>query len=172
LVRAYHQTFGLDAVVSRCSNNYGPRQDITKLIPRFITQLLKGEKVPLYGQGLNVRDWIYVGDHVEAIDTIFHHGRSGEIYNVGGRCELTNLEITKRLIALTGRDENYIEHVADRLGHDFRYAIDDAKIRQSLGWQPTVAIDDGLKLTLDFYRQKAIDRHAGDSDLFTLNPNP
>ena len=155
LVRAYHRTYGLNTVISRCSNNYGPHQDDTKLIPKFITLLLKGEKVPLYAKGENIRDWLYVEDHVDAIDCIFHEGESGAAYNVGGGKELTNRPIVDRLLALTGRNESFVEHVADRLGHDFRYSTDAGELERSLGWKPRWDFEKGLQETFNFYVKKS-----------------
>lgn len=151
LVRAYHKTYGLDAVITRASNNYGPHQHTEKLIPRFITALLQNKKVPLYAQGLNVRDWIYVGDHVEGIDVVFHRGRAGEIYNLGGGHELRNIDITRILLAMKGVGDEAIEYVADRPGHDFRYAIDSQKAKQELGWQPKIDFAEGMRRTWDYY---------------------
>lgn len=151
LVRSYHKTFGLDTIVTRASNNYGPNQHHEKLIPRFITNLLENKKVPVYGEGLNIRDWIYVGDHVEGIDAAFHKGQSGEIYNLGGGQELTNLHITKEIIGLLGKDEKMIEHVTDRLGHDFRYSLDSTKAMRELGWTPKKDFSVGLKETVEYY---------------------
>ena len=154
LVRAYNKTFGLNTVITRCSNNYGPNQDASKLIPKFLSNLLAGKKVPLYSKGENIRDWIYVGDHIDAIDLVFHKGKSGEVYNIGGDCELANINIAKRLLELTGHDESFIEPVADRPGHDFRYAINNAETNAELGWKPKVAFNDGIKMTLEYYRGK------------------
>lgn len=151
-VRAYHKTFGLDVVITRCSNNYGPNQDKTKLIPLFITKLLAGESVPLYGEGKNVRDWLHVEDHIDALDLVFHKGVSGEVYNIGGNNEIENIEITKKLIALARRDESAIKRVPDRLGHDFRYAIDCSKIKTELGWSPKKTFEEGLRETFDWYK--------------------
>lgn len=151
LVRAYHKTFGLDTVITRASNNYGPHQHTEKLIPRFITALLKNGKVPLYGNGLNVRDWIYVGDHVEGIDCAFHKGKSGEIYNLGGNNELRNVEITDMLLIMSGLGSEMIEHVADRPGHDFRYAIDSSKAKREFGWRPTTDFTEGMQATWSYY---------------------
>lgn len=153
LVRAYEKTYGLHATITRCSNNYGPRQDTTKLIPRFIKNLLSGQQVPLYGTGMNVRDWIYVDDHVEAIDIVFHRGKKGEVYNVGGNCELTNMDLTKKLLQICGKDESSIMHVEDRKGHDFRYAIDSTKMKKEFGWEPKTKFDQGLAKTLAFYKE-------------------
>lgn len=153
LVRAYHKTFGLDAVITRASNNYGPNQHHEKLIPRFITNLFENKKVPVYGAGKNIRDWIHVSDHVRGIDAAFHKGKSGEIYNLGGRQELTNLAITNELLQLLGKNEDMIEHVTDRLGHDFRYALDSSKAAQDLGWTPEKDFSTGLKETVAHYKQ-------------------
>lgn len=151
LVRAYFETYKLPVLNTRCSNNYGPYQYPEKLIPFFISKLLKNEKVPVYGDGLNVRDWLYVYDHCEAIDTVLHKGRTGEIYNVGGHNEKTNLEITKLVLNVMGKDETYIEFVEDRLGHDRRYAISNDKITSELGWKPSVTFEEGIKLTINWY---------------------
>jgi len=152
LVNAYHKTFGLDTVITRSSNNYGPNQDTTKVIPKFITNLLNNKKVPLYAKGDNIRDWIYIEDNVEAIDLVFHKGRTGEVYNIGGQCEKTNLEITKILLKLLNKDESYIEYVPDRPGHDFRYALDISKIYNELGWRPKYNFQQGIKKTVEFYK--------------------
>lgn len=151
LVRAYFETYGLPVLITRCSNNYGPYQYPEKLIPFFISQLLKGEKVPVYGDGLNVRDWLYVYDHCEAIDTVLHKGSVGEVYNIGGHNEKTNMEITRLILEAMGKDENSIRYVEDRLGHDKRYAIDNTKIQTELGWQPSLTFEEGIKLTIDWY---------------------
>ncbi len=149
LVRSYHKTFGLNVVITRCSNNYGPHQDDSKLIPLFIKKLLAGESVPLYGDGSNIRDWLHVEDHVRAIDVVFNKGTSGGVYNVGGGTELSNKELVSRLLTLTGRDESAINHVADRKGHDFRYALRSEKLIKSLGWIPLVDFDSGLDKTIE-----------------------
>lgn len=151
LVRAYFETYKLPVLTTRCSNNYGPYQYPEKLIPFFIMQLLKGEKVPVYGDGLNVRDWLYVYDHCSAIDTVLHKGRVGEVYNIGGHNEKTNLEITNIILEAMGKDESSIRYVEDRLGHDRRYAIDNTKIQTELGWEPSLVFEDGIKLTIDWY---------------------
>lgn len=151
LVRAYFETYGMPVITTRCSNNYGPFQFPEKLIPLFISNLLKGEKVPVYGDGMNIRDWLYVYDHCSAIDAVLHKGREGEIYNIGGNNEKPNIEITKLLIKELGRDENSIKYVEDRLGHDRRYAIDSSKIQNELGWSPSVTFEEGIKLTIDWY---------------------
>lgn len=151
LVRAYFETYKMPVLNTRCSNNYGPYQYPEKLIPFFISQLLKGEKVPVYGDGLNVRDWLYVYDHCSAIDTVLHKGRVGEVYNIGGHNEKTNMEITKIILEAMGKDESSIRYVEDRLGHDRRYAIDNHKIQTELGWKPSLTFEEGIKLTIDWY---------------------
>ena len=151
LVRAYHETFGLPTLNTRCSNNYGPYQYPEKLIPFFISKLLRGEKVPVYGDGMNVRDWLYVYDHCEAIDAVLQRGKVGEVYNIGGHNEKTNIEITKLILEAMGKDESSIEYVQDRLGHDRRYAISNDKITSELGWKPSITFEEGIKLTIDWY---------------------
>lgn len=151
LVRAYFETYNMPTLITRCSNNYGPYQYPEKLIPFFISQLLKGEKVPVYGDGLNVRDWLYVYDHCSAIDTVLHKGKFGEVYNIGGHNEKTNMEITKIILKAMGKDENSIKYVEDRLGHDKRYAIDNEKIQTQLGWKPSLTFEEGIQLTIDWY---------------------
>ena len=164
LVRAYHETFKLPTVITRCSNNYGPYQYPEKLIPSFIAKLMSGQKVPVYGDGMNVRDWLYVFDHCSAIDTVLHKGEAGEIYNIGGHNEKTNLEITKLILNALNKDESCIEYVQDRLGHDRRYAICNDKIRNELGWEPATTFEEGILLTIDWYMNnrkwlsKVIDR--------------
>ena len=151
LVRAYGKTFGLPVLVTRCSNNYGPYQFPEKLIPFFVTLLREGKPVPVYGDGMNVRDWIHVDDHSRAVEAVLRRGRPGEIYNVGGGNERTNIEITKLLIAAMGKDERSMKFVPDRPGHDRRYAIDDAKIRAELGVVPQVPFEEGLRATVRWY---------------------
>ena len=151
LVRAYRETYGLPTLNTRCSNNYGPYQYPEKLIPFFISQLLKGEKVPVYGDGLNVRDWLYVYDHCEAIDVVLHKGKIGEVYNIGGHNEKTNMEITHLILEAMGKDESSIKYVKDRLGHDRRYAISNKKITAELGWKPSITFEEGIKLTINWY---------------------
>lgn len=152
LARAYWKTFGLPIVITRASNTYGPNQDKSKLMPKFISQLMAGKKVPLYGKGLQRREWLYVEDHVRGIDLVYRRGKVGEIYNIGGDTELTNLALTKKLLKLTGKNPGLISFVADRPGHDFRYSLDSSKIRHELGWRPRVSFEDGLKLTFEYYR--------------------
>jgi dTDP-glucose 4,6-dehydratase len=152
LVRAYFHTYGLPITISNCSNNYGPYHFPEKVIPLFITNLIEGKKVPLYGDGMNVRDWLYVEDHCEAIDAIIHNGKIGETYCIGGNSEKTNKEITYKILELMGKDESSIEFVKDRLGHDRRYAIDFSKIKKELGWEPKVSFEEGLKSTIEWYK--------------------
>ena len=151
LVRAYYETYKMPVLNTRCSNNYGPYQYPEKLIPFFISKLLRGEKVPVYGDGMNVRDWLYVYDHCSAIDTVLHKGKIGEVYNIGGHNEKTNMEITKIILAEMGKDESSIEFVQDRLGHDKRYAISNDKITAELGWEPSITFEEGIKLTINWY---------------------
>ncbi len=151
LVRAYFETYKMPVLNTRCSNNYGPYQYPEKLIPFFISKLLKNEKVPVYGDGLNVRDWLYVYDHCEAIDVVLHKGKIGEVYNIGGHNEKTNMEITKLILNAMGKDESHIQYVEDRLGHDRRYAISNDKITSELGWSPSITFEEGIKLTIDWY---------------------
>ena len=153
LARAYHRTHGLDVVITRCSNNYGTHHFPEKLIPLFITNLLEGKKVPVYGSGLNVRDWLHVDDHCRGIFQVLMGGKPGEIYNIGGGRELTNLEITKIILREMGGDESLIEYVDDRKGHDFRYSVDWSKIKSELGYQPQVIFEDGLRETIEWYRR-------------------
>ena len=151
LVRAYGETYKLPVLITRCSNNYGPYQYTEKLIPFFISRLLKGERVPVYGDGLNVRDWLYVYDHCRAIDVVLHRGQAGEVYNIGGHNEKTNLEITRLILEKMGKDETCIEYVQDRPGHDRRYAISNDKITSQLGWKPSVTFEEGISMTIDWY---------------------
>jgi dTDP-glucose 4,6-dehydratase len=150
-VLAYVRTYGVDAVITRGSNNYGPNQYPEKLIPLFVTNLLDGEKVPVYGDGRQARDFIYVEDHCTGIETALRQGERGEVYNVGGGNEVENIQTTRLLLALTGRDESFIQHVPDRPGHDRRYALDTGKLR-TLGWRPAIEFEEGLRLTVDWYR--------------------
>jgi len=159
LVRAYHETFGMDVLITRCSNNYGPYQFPEKLIPLVISHAVTDKPVPVYGDGKNVRDWIFVLDHCRAIDAVFHRGKSGEIYNAGGKKELQNIDIVTKLLSLvaekTGRDKESLRHlitfVKDRPGHDRRYAIDPSKIERELGWTPETGFEEGLANTVDWY---------------------
>jgi len=152
LVQAYHHTFGLPAVITRCSNNYGPYQFPEKLLPLFITNLFNDQPVPVYGDGMQIRDWIHVRDHCAGIDAVRRKGRLGEVYNLGGRCEKANIEITNLLLDLIGKPKTLIRYVKDRPGHDRRYAIDCAKAERELGWSPRIAFDKGLGETIAWYR--------------------
>jgi dTDP-glucose 4,6-dehydratase len=154
LARAYHRTHGLPVCVTRCSNNYGPYQFPEKVIPLFVTNLIDGEPVPLYGEGTNIRDWLHVDDHCRGIHLVLTGGRPGEVYNIGGGTELTNKELTGRLLEATGSDWDSVERVPDRLGHDLRYSVDIAKIRDELGYQPQVPFEKGLAETVDWYRDR------------------
>jgi dTDP-glucose 4,6-dehydratase len=151
LVLAYHHTFGMPVVVTRCSNNYGPYQFPEKLIPLMIANALDNKPLPVYGDGKNVRDWLFVWDHCSAIDVVMHNGRIGEIYNIGGNNECANIEIVKLLLQKLGKPESLIKYVTDRLGHDRRYAIDALKISSELGWEPSVTFAEGLSKTVDWY---------------------
>ena len=151
LVMAYHHTFGLNVNITRCSNNYGPYQFPEKLIPLFITNALANKQVPLYGDGLNIRDWLFVEDHCSAIDTVLHKGKNGEIYNVGGNNEKTNKYITDTILKYLGKDNSLIKYVADRLGHDRRYAIDATKIKEELGWEPKYKFEQAIEKTIEWY---------------------
>ena len=151
LVMAYHRTFGLPVTISRCSNNYGPYQFPEKLIPLMIANCLNDKPLPVYGQGLNVRDWLYVEDHCRAIDLILHQGCVGEVYNVGGHNEMRNIDIVRLICRELGKPESLITHVTDRKGHDMRYAIDPAKIHRELGWLPETPFAEGIKKTVQWY---------------------
>jgi dTDP-glucose 4,6-dehydratase len=151
LVKSYAHTYDLDTVITRSSNTYGPRQDATKLIPKFIQNLLQGKKVPLYARGEHIRDWIYVEDNIDAIDLVFHKGKNGEVYNIGGGCEMTNKQITEKLLSLTGKSADSIEYVADRPGHDFRYAIDISELKEMLGWTARHSFTEGIQKTFHYY---------------------
>lgn len=151
LVFAYHRTFGLPITISRCSNNYGPYHFPEKLIPLMISRALNDEKLPVYGNGENVRDWLHVYDHCAAIDLILHKGRVGEVYNVGGHNERTNLEVVKTILKALGKSEDLITYVTDRPGHDLRYAIDPTKLETELGWKPIYNFDTGIQQTIQWY---------------------
>ena len=151
LALAYHRTYGLPVTISRCSNNYGPYQFPEKLIPLMIINCLKNKPLPVYGKGLNVRDWLYVEDHCKAVDLIIHKGREGEVYNVGGHNEMHNIDIVKLVCKELGKSESLITYVTDRKGHDMRYAIDPAKIQNELGWVPETKFADGIKRTVKWY---------------------
>ncbi len=148
---AYNHTYKMNVTVTNCSNNYGPYQHNEKLIPHMIKLALADEKLPVYGEGLNIRDWLYVKDHCKAIDLVYHNGRAGERYNIGGHNEKRNIEIVKLILKHLNKPESLIEHVTDRKGHDFRYAIDPTKIKNELGWEPETMFDDGIVKTIDWY---------------------
>ena len=152
LVQAYEHTFGLHAVITRCSNNYGPYQFPEKLIPLFVTNIMADRQVPVYGDGQQIRDWIHVLDHCRGVEAAWRNGKSGHVYNFGGKCEKTNLDLTHLLLELLGKPKSLINYVADRPGHDRRYAIDCSKAERELGWQPLVPFDRGLKETIDWYK--------------------
>lgn len=154
LVMAYHRTYGLPVTISRCSNNYGPRQFPEKLIPLMVFNALENKPLPVYGQGINVRDWIHVDDHCRAVDMIIHHGRDGEIYNVGGSNEVANIDIVKLICRTLGKPESLITFVPDRKGHDLRYAIDSSKLQNELGWRPEVDFEAGIRETIEWYKEK------------------
>ena len=151
IVRAYNKTFGLPVNITRCSNNYGPYQFPEKLIPLMISNALEDKKLPIYGDGKNIRDWLHVYDHCQAIDLVLHEGKLGEVYNIGGHNERQNIQIVKLILEALGKDESLIEFVADRLGHDRRYAIDADKIRNELGWEPKYTFETGIKETIQWY---------------------
>jgi dTDP-glucose 4,6-dehydratase len=150
LASSYYTTFGLPVIITRCTNNYGPYQYPEKLIPLFTTNLIEGKSVPVYGSGLNIRDWLYVLDHCSAIDFLLSHGKGGEIYNIAGNQEKNNLEITYMILDILKKDESSIEYVTDRKGHDFRYSLDCGKLR-SLGWQPSFSFREAMEQTISWY---------------------
>ena len=152
IVRSYHRTFGMDVRTTRCSNNYGPHQYPEKVIPLFVTNLIDNRKVPLYGKGLNVRDWLHVDDHCRGIHAVLIKGKAGEIYNIGGGRELTNRELTDLILSKMGHDETNIEYVQDRLGHDLRYSVSHEKISRELGYQPQVKFEEGIEKTIEWYK--------------------
>lgn len=151
LARAYHKTFGLDIVITRCSNNYGPYQFPEKLIPLMVSNALQDRELPVYGDGLNVRDWIYVKDHCTAIDLVLRKGASGEVYNIGGNCEFCNIDVVRYILRRLDKPESLIRFVKDRPGHDRRYAMDSSKLQRSLGWMPLVGFEEGMNQTISWY---------------------
>ncbi len=155
LVRAYYHTYGLPITISNCSNNYGPYQFPEKVIPLFISNLLENKKVPLYGDGMNIRDWIHVDDHNRGVDLIIHKGKIGETYCLGGNCELTNKDLTHKILESVGKGEEMIEYVEDRAGHDKRYAIDYSKIKNELGWEPEIDFETGLRELVKWYKENS-----------------
>lgn len=154
LVLSYFRTFALPVSISRCSNNYGPFQFPEKLIPLMILNALADKPLPVYGEGKNVRDWLYVADHCSAVDLVMHRGKEGEIYNIGGHNERANLDVVKAILRRLRKDESLIRFVKDRAGHDLRYAIDPTKIKQELGWEPQTAFEDGLESTIEWYQSR------------------
>ncbi len=148
MVRAAFHTYGQPVLITRCSNNYGPYQFLEKFVPLIISNALDDKPLPVYGDGLNVRDWLHVKDHCLGIDSVFHHGVLGEVYNIGGHNEHSNIEIVRLILGILGKSESSIEYVKDRPGHDRRYAIDATKIRKSLGWTPTIPFDVGIWIPL------------------------
>ena len=155
-VMAYHNTYGLPVVITNCSNNYGPRQHKEKLIPKTITNIMQGKKIPVYGKGQNIRDWIYVEDHCKGILDVFYGGGVGEKYNIGGECEVKNIDLVKTIIKVMGASEDLIEYVDDRPGHDLRYAIDNAKIKRTVSFRPKHTLEEGLKKTITWYQYDRI----------------
>ena len=153
LCRAYHHTYGLPVVITRCSNNYGPLQFPEKFIPLTITNILEGKTIPVYGDGLNIRDWIHTEDHCRALDLIIRRGKSGQIYNIGGNNEKTNIELVKYILDVMGKPHSLITFVGDRPGHDRRYALDTSKIEEELDWKPTIPFEEGLKKTIKWYME-------------------
>jgi len=153
MVRAYCNTYGIAGLVTRCSNNYGPYQFPEKLIPLMVSNAVEDKEVPVYGDGLNVRDWIYVEDHCRALDQVLHQGQEGEVYNVGGRSERTNLSVVQTILDHLGKPHSLIRFVKDRPGHDRRYAIDFSKIERDLSWRPQVSFEEGIRLTVDWYQE-------------------
>jgi len=152
LVQSYFTTYGLPVCIARPSNNYGPYQFPEKLIPLMITNLIEGKKVPVYGQGLNVRDWLFIEDNCTAIDLILEKGKPGEAYNIGGKCEKRNIEVVREVLKVMGKGEEMIEFVPDRPGHDFRYALDNTKIESGLGWRPSISFQEGIRRTVKWYQ--------------------
>lgn len=151
IAQAYHKTHGVDVVITRCSNNYGIHHHPEKLIPLFITNIIEGKKVPLYGNGSNVRDWLHVNDHCDAILAVLNNGKSGSVFNIGGGTELSNIEITRKILTKMKVNDSFIEYVEDRKGHDFRYSVDWSKIKTELGYSPKVDFEQGLEDTIDWY---------------------
>ncbi len=152
LIRSYFKTYGLPVLITRCSNNYGPYQFPEKLIPLMISNAIEDKELPIYGDGMHVRDWIYVEDHCRALDVVLHHGKEGEIYNIGGQSERPNLVVAQTILDWLGKPYSLIRHVTDRPGHDRRYAIDFSKIKRELGWKPTVSFEEGIRLTIEWYQ--------------------
>jgi len=154
LVRAYHTTYGIPVLITRCSNNYGPYQFPEKLIPLMISNAIENKELPIYGDGMHVRDWIYVEDHCRALDRVLQHGKAGEVYNIGGRSERPNLSVAKAILDQLGKPHSLIRFVTDRPGHDRRYAIDFSKIENELGWKPSISFEEGIRLTVKWYQTR------------------
>lgn len=150
-VKAFHNTYDLPTVITNCSNNYGPRQYKEKLIPKIITNLFQGKKIPVYGDGQQIRDWLFVQDHCEALIEVWKNGKVGQKYNIGGECEVKNIDLVKKIISMMDKDENMIEYVTDRPGHDKRYSTDISKIQQQLNWTPRYNLEEGLQQTIEWY---------------------
>ena len=155
LVRSYYETYKFPAMITRCSNNYGPYQFPEKMIPVMISKALNNQSLPVYGRGENIRDWLYVEDHCEALDVVLQKGKPGQVYNIGGLNEIQNIDLVKQLLFYLGKPESLISFVTDRLGHDMRYAIDNSKIRRELGWAPRMTFETGLAKTIDWYKEQA-----------------
>lgn len=153
LVRSYFKTYGFPSIITRCSNNYGPFQFPEKFIPLMITNAIEDRELPVYGDGLNIRDWIYVDDHCRAIETVLFKGKEGEVYNIGGNCEKRNIDIVKEIVARLGKSESLIKFVKDRPGHDRRYAMDSTYIKEKLGWEPKIKFEEGIELTIKWYKE-------------------
>lgn len=154
LVRAYNKTYGIPAIITRCSNNFGPYQYPEKLIPLMISNAMEEKELPIYGDGMHIRDWIYVEDHCRALDRVLHLGRDGEIYNIGGKSERSNLSVAKTILDILGKSHSLIRFVSDRPGHDRRYAIDFSKIERELGWRPEVSFEEGIQMTIEWYQKR------------------
>ena len=155
-VRAYHNTYGLPTIITNCSNNYGPRQHKEKMIPKILHNVWNGKKIPVYGDGLQIRDWLYVEDHCEALTEVWKKGKVGEKYNIGGECEITNIDLVKKILFILDKSQNMIEYVQDRPGHDRRYSTDITKIKDEIGWSPRYTLDIGLYNTLNWYYNRIV----------------
>lgn len=155
-VKAYHNTYGLPTIITNCSNNYGPRQHKEKMIPKILHNVWNGKKIPVYGDGLQIRDWLYVEDHCEALTEVWKKGKVGEKYNIGGECEITNIDLVKKILFILDKGQNMIEYVQDRPGHDRRYSTDITKIKDEIGWSPRYTLDIGLYNTLNWYYNRIV----------------
>ncbi|GGH73896.1 dTDP-glucose 4,6-dehydratase [Pullulanibacillus pueri] len=159
LVRSYFQTYKLPLLITRCSNNYGPKQHPEKLIPKTIEKAMRNEAIPIYGEGKNIRDWLYVEDHCRAIYSVMQAGQPGEVYNIGGHCEKSNLEIVNMILEYLGKSKTLITFVPDRLGHDFHYAMNWTKVHEALGWEPRVSFEEGIAKTIEWTLEKTMNRN-------------